>query len=116
MIENPAVSRWRIVAAILVLGVLILIGARLVPIYLRNLELQRFVAETTQRVDSHTKSDDVLRTWVLEKAADLELPVRADNVHIRRSAEGGMKIDVRYVVRVDLPFYTVDLHFYPGTR
>jgi hypothetical protein len=23
-------------------------------------------------------------------------------------------IEVRYAVRVDLPFYTVDLHFYPG--
>ena len=26
----------------------------------------------------------------------------------------GLRIDVRYVVRVDLPVYTVDLHFHPG--
>ena len=26
----------------------------------------------------------------------------------------GTRIDVRYVARVDLPLYTVDLHFYPG--
>jgi len=25
-----------------------------------------------------------------------------------------MRIDVRYFVRVNLPAYTVDLHFYPG--
>jgi hypothetical protein len=25
-----------------------------------------------------------------------------------------MRIDVRYQVRVDLPGYTVNLHFYPG--
>jgi hypothetical protein len=34
-------------------------------------------------------------------------------VHIDRSADG-LRIDVRYFVRVTLPFYTVDLHFYPG--
>jgi hypothetical protein len=26
----------------------------------------------------------------------------------------GTRIDVRYNARVDLPLYTVDLHFYPG--
>jgi hypothetical protein len=49
----------------------------------------------------------------LSKAADLELPVVAGNVHIERTAES-VRIDVRYVVHVDLPLYTVDLHFYPG--
>jgi len=34
-------------------------------------------------------------------------------VQIVRS-QGGLRIDVRYFVRVTLPGYTVDLHFYPG--
>ena len=89
------------------------LGARLAPVYLHNFELQRFVEETTQRVENQTKSDDLLRTQVLDKAHELELPVAADNVHIRRSADR-LNIDVRYFVRVDLPGYTVDLHFYPG--
>jgi hypothetical protein len=55
----------------------------------------------------------VLRSWVLSKAADLELPVVADDVHIQRTADS-VHIDVRYFVRVNLPLYTVDLHFYPG--
>ena len=37
----------------------------------------------------------------------------ADNVHIERTADS-VHIEVRYLVRVDLPLYTVDLHFYPG--
>ena len=43
-----------------------------------------------------------------------ELPT-ADiaRVGIKRSAKG-VRIDVRYIVRVDFPLYTVDLHFYPG--
>ena len=37
----------------------------------------------------------------------------ADNVHVEHLPDG-IRIDVRYFVRVSLPGYTVDLHFYPG--
>lgn len=113
MNHAPAVSWWRIGGAVVVLGVLVYLGTRLAPVYVHNYELQRFVEETTQRVENHTKSDDLLRTWVVEKAGELDLPVKAGNVQIRR-LRGSLRIDIRYMVRVDLPLYTVDLHFYPG--
>lgn len=106
-------SRWRQAAGLAVLAILIILGARLTPIYLHNRELQEFVEEVTRRAAAPTSSDDVLRSWVLARAADLDLPVVADNVHIVRSADS-IHIDVRYMVRVNLPLYTVDLHFYPG--
>ncbi|MCL4401690.1 MAG: DUF4845 domain-containing protein [Acidobacteria bacterium] len=113
-VEQPRrLSRWRIVAGAAVLAGLAFIAMRLAPIYVDNFELQRYVAEITQRADIDTRSDDLLRTWVMEKAAKLELPVKAQDVQVRRSSQG-TRIDVRYVVRVDLPVYTVDLHFYPG--
>ncbi|HTT66342.1 MAG TPA: DUF4845 domain-containing protein [Bryobacteraceae bacterium] len=107
------VSRLRQAAGIAVLAVLVILGARLIPIYIHNQELQQFVEDVTHRAAAPTSSDDVLRSWILDKAADLELPVTADDVHIQRSAEQ-VRIDVRYAVRVNLPLYTVDLHFYPG--
>jgi hypothetical protein len=100
-------------AGIAVLAVLVFLGVRLIPIYLHDQELQRFVQDATHRPQAPTASDDVLRSWVLTKAADLELPVTASNIRIQRAA-GAVHMDVRYVVRVDLPLYTVDLHFYPG--
>jgi len=106
-------SRVRQAAGIAVLAILAFLGARLIPIYLHNQELQRYVEEVTHRAAAPTSSDDVLRAWVLEKAADLDLPVAADNVHIQRTS-GSVRMDVRYVVHVNLPLYTVDLHFYPG--
>jgi hypothetical protein len=105
--------RWRIALAVLILGGLLGFLAMFAPIYARNLELQNYVSSLTQTVDNSRQSDDLLRTWVLDKAHQLNLPIAADNVHIQRSAEG-LHIDVRYFVRVDLPGYTVDLHFYPG--
>ena len=109
---NP-VPRWRIAAAIAVLAALLGFGVLFAPIYAGNLKLQSYVAEITHRVDSQNQPDEALRHNVLNKARELDLPVRADNVQITHLPDG-LRIDVRYFVRVTLPGYTVDLHFYPG--
>ena len=109
---NP-VPRWRIAAAIAVLAALLGFGIMFAPIYLGNLKLQTYVSEITRTVDNKNQPDEALRQNVLKKARELDLPVKADNVHIMRSPEG-LRIDVRYFVRVTIPGYTVDLHFYPG--
>jgi uncharacterized protein involved in exopolysaccharide biosynthesis len=109
---NP-VPRWRIAAAVAVLAALLGFGALFTPIYVHNLKLQTYVAEMTRRVETRNQPDEALRQNVLDKARELDLPVKADNVHIIRSPEG-LRIDVRYFVRVTIPGYTVDLHFYPG--
>ena len=105
--------RLRVAAAIGILVVLAVLGARLLPLYLENMRLQSYVEGITQDAENRTRPDDALRVAVLEKAAILGLPVKADNVHIKRSSDN-VRIDVRYIVRVDFPMYTVDLHFYPG--
>jgi hypothetical protein len=105
--------RWRIAVAVLILAGLFYFLALFAPIYFRNNELQQYVSGVTRNVENAQKSDDLLRTLVLDKSHELNLPIVADNVHIRRSPDG-LQIDVRYFVRVDLPGYTVDLHFYPG--
>jgi hypothetical protein len=107
------VSRWRIAAALVVVAGLAFFAARVGPIYIHNLELQNFVHDLAVRPDARAASDDLLRTQVLAKARALSLPVMPDNVHISRLPDS-VHIDARYVVRVDLPGYTVDLHFYPG--
>jgi hypothetical protein len=106
-------TRLRQAAGVAVLAILVFLGIRLIPIYYHNQELQQFVEDVTHRAAAPTSSDDVLRSWILDKAGELELPVVADNVRIQRTSDR-VQIDVRYFVRVDLPLYTVDLHFYPG--
>jgi hypothetical protein len=112
-VSSWRVSNWRVAAGAAVLAVLAVMGVRLVPIYVHNIELQQFVEDVAHRAAAPTSSDDILRTWVLDKAADLDLPVKADNVQIQRSPDS-VRIIVRYAVRVDMPLYTVNLHFYPG--
>lgn len=107
------VARWRIAAAIGVLAALAGFGVLFLPIYVDNLRLQSYVAEITQSASANPRTDDQLKAAVVTKANELHLPVKADNVHVEHRPEG-LRIDVRYFVRVTLPGYTVDLHFYPG--
>ena len=106
-------NRVRIAAAAAIVLVLAVAAAAVLPVYVRNLELQTFVDDLTRRGDSHTLPDDASRIEVLEKARSLDLPVQAQNVHIARS-NGTPQIEVRYTAPVDLLFYRVNLHFYPG--
>jgi hypothetical protein len=92
-------------------AVLVVLGIHLIPVYLRNHELQSYVSDMTRTAADTPEA--VLRQRVLGKAAELGLPVAESGIQIRRQ-EDTVKVDVRYVVRVDLPLYTVDLLFYPG--
>jgi hypothetical protein len=105
------------VAAAAVLGALAIFGAMFAPIYFRSLQLQSFVVAVPQRAAAQPQppSDDLVRTWVLNEAYRLGLPVKADGVQVFRSPDGRVeRVEVRYSVRMDLPGYTVSLHFYPG--
>lgn len=107
------VPRWRIAAALVIVAGLVYFLVLFAPIYFRNQQLQRYVSDLTHSVDAGSRPDAALRETVLDKARELNLPVAADNVHVLRTADG-VQIDVRYFVRVSMPGYTVDLHFYPG--
>ena len=107
------VPRWRLAVAFLILAGLVFFLARFAPYYYRNFELQSFVSEITRRAEVQAKSEAMLRSLVVEKAHQLELPITEDQVHVTHPMDG-VRIDIRYFVRIDLPGYTVNLHFYPG--
>ena len=107
------VARWRIAAAVAVLAALLGFGALFLPIYVDNLKLQSYVSDLTRTLAQKPRSDQEIRADVVAKANQLNLPVKADNVHVDHSPDG-IRVGVRYFVRVNIPFYTVDLHFYPG--
>lgn len=103
---------WRVAVAAAVLIVLAWIGVRLLPLCLRNLELERFLEQTAASPASLATPDERLRVAVVDKAARLGLPVKTGQVRLKRF-DTGLRIEVRYTVPVELPLYTVDLHFSP---
>jgi hypothetical protein len=106
---SPIARRLRVGAAVVVLLVLAVIGAMLIPPYFENMRFQRYLDEavTTRR------SPDMLRAVIVNKAGQLGLPVREGDIRII-PARNGVHVEIIYVIRVDLPLYTVDLHFHPS--
>ena len=106
-------KRIRLVAASVIVLALVSIGAAILPVYARNVELQRYVAELAQREDARTRPDAMLRVQIVQEAQNLGLPVKAGHVLIDRAGDQ-LRIEVRYTVPVELGPYRVNLHFYPG--
>ncbi len=102
-------DKWRRVAGVLVIAALIGVAAMLIPPYVRNFQFQRALDDVVDR----SKTPEVAQAAAVDKAAQMGLPVRAGDVHAVRSGNG-VRVEIVYVVRVDLPLYTVDLHFHPA--
>jgi Domain of unknown function (DUF4845) len=103
---------WRVAAGIGVLVVMAAIGVLLIPPYIENWKLQSFINQLAEDPAIAQKPPEMIRANIVDKAASLGLPVHTDDVRVTKSGDA-FRIDVLYVVHVDLPIYTVDLHFRP---
>lgn len=106
---NPNARRWRVVAGVGVLVLLAVVAGALIPPYFDNMKFQRFLDSAVER----SQSPEVLRAEIVSKAAQLGLPVRAGDVNVTRRGNR-LLVEIVYIIRVDLPLYTVDLHFHPS--
>jgi Domain of unknown function (DUF4845) len=102
----------RMIAGIAVLVVLAAIGIVLIPPYIENWKLQRYVNELVEDPGTAALAPEVVRAKIVSRAASLNLPVRDADVQITR-VQNAIRINVLYLVHVDVAGYTVDLHFRP---
>jgi hypothetical protein len=102
-------SLWRRAAGVAVLALLVFVAVALIPPYNENYMFQQFLDNVSEK----KQTPEAAQAEIVNQAARLGLPVRAGDVHVTRSANG-IRVDIIYVVRVDLPLYTVDLHFHPS--
>ena len=88
---------------------LAVVTAALTPPYFDNMRFQRFLDDAVEQ----TQSPEVLRAEIVNRAAQMGLPVRAGDVKVSKNGNR-LRVDIIYIIRVDLPLYTVDLHFHPA--
>jgi hypothetical protein len=93
------------------LVLLALVAIALIPPYYLNYQFQQYLHTVVDR----PQSPERMQASIVDKAARLGLPVRSGDVRVTRSGNG-VRVEIVYVVKVDLPMYTVDLHFRPGAR
>lgn len=113
-VPKPMSNTWRIAAGIAILVILAATAVLLAPFYVRNMQLQQFLEESRQQQGVENKSAEMLQVAVADKAAQLGIPLRPEQVRVDRTG-GSLRIEARYIVRIDLPVYTVDLHFHAGS-
>ena len=101
---SQSLPAWRIGAGAAVLAAFSWFAILLIPVYARNLQLQDFLR------NAPAASDDVLERAILSKSHSLGLDITPDRLQIRHPPGGGSTV-VRYVIRVTIPLYSVDLHF-----
>ena len=104
----------RVIAGIAVLVVLVFVGILLIPPYVENWKLQQYLNDLDTKAATAQTPVEVIRANVVNKAAELGLPVHTEDVRVSRSADGPVRIEVLYVVHVGMSVYTVDLHFRPA--
>lgn len=105
----------RTAAAGLILAALAYFAVIISPAYWRNWQFQQSLNELMERVDTRPLPEDTILAQVRDRAARMGLRIPQDQIHVKRTA-ATLEISAFYVVRVDLPFYTVDLHFRPRVR
>lgn len=98
-------------AAAIVLALVGFCGLLFRP-YLRNWRFQTYLEQLAFGGAVPQRPELQIRADVANHAARLGLPVSPDQVRVTKSP-AGVYLEVRYFVRVDLPLYTVDLHFRP---
>ena len=105
-------SRLRLAAGVAVLLFMAALGIRLVPPYVQNWKLQRFLNELMADPATANRPPSEVAAVISTQAGVLGLPVQPADVQVTR-LESSFKIEVLYIVHIDLPGYTVDLHFRP---
>jgi hypothetical protein len=97
----------RTLLGILLAAALVYVIAMLIPPYFQNARFQRFLdGEVSKPVPP-----EMLKAEIVNRAAQMGLPLREGDVQIT-PAGNGLKVDIVYINRVDLKLYTVDLHFH----
>ncbi len=107
----------KLVFSLGLVAALIYCGWQVIPPYFYNLQFQDALDEEA-RIDSYTNSrtEEDIRTSVLKKAQDLEIPLTADGIQVQRLPNNVVYIETHYSVHVDLPGYPLDLQFNSASK
>lgn len=106
---------WRILGAVAILVVLGTAAVWLAPAYIRHFRFQRAMDAALAEPGIARRPVEALQVAVAARAASLGIPVKPEQVRVDWRG-GRLQAEVRYLVRVDLPLYTVDLHFRAHSR
>lgn len=109
----------KLIFGILVIVTAVYVGAVLIPVYYANYEFQDTIRTEATLQTYTSKPEPDIQDTIYKKAQDLEIPVAKDQIKVQRHGNqgtGSLSIRAPYIVHVNLPGYTMDLHFDASTE
>jgi hypothetical protein len=94
---------------LLVLGLAVMISVKAVPVKIASAEMYDYMDEVARSAGVNTTAEDIEKA-LLQRAADLKLPLDKDHVTVERQGDR-VRMRVEYTVPVELPGYTYNWHF-----
>jgi len=102
----------KIFLGLLILAGVVYVGAKVVPIYFANFELQDTMKLEARSSLARRSSPEEVRRNVAKKAQELELPLRPEDIRVDVSP-GYVNVRANYSVTVDLYVYQLKLELHP---
>jgi len=94
---------------LLVLGLAVMICVKAVPVKIASAEMYDYMDEVARSTGVNTTAEEVKKA-ILQRAADLKLPVNKDQVSVVREGDR-LKMRAEYTVPLEFPGYTYNWHF-----
>lgn len=94
---------------LLVLGLAVMISMKAIPVKIASAELYDYMDEMARSAGVNTTADSVKKA-ILQRAADLKLPLDKDMVTVTRQGDR-LRMRAEYTVPVEFPGYTYNWHF-----
>ncbi len=100
--------------ALAVLAVVVYLGFKVLPVMVHAYSFRDFM-EQEARFAALQQKDETVRKRVLAKARELDLPVNARGIKVKRSRTH-FDIQVKYTVPIETPVYTYQWAFEESSR
>jgi hypothetical protein len=93
----------------LVAVIVALIAIKVTPVMVSVGEFDKYIKAQADRANNIHHTDKVIRKNILGKASDLDIPINAKSIWIKRSSSR-FKVRVTYDITIDFPGYTYVWH------
>ncbi len=108
-------SRLKLVSFIAFAVFAIYVGVKVIPILVNNMQFQDAIESTARFASVNRQSVDDIRTTVLKEAQNDDIPVTAEDIHVKGDL-GHVEIAADYNVTVNLVVYQWTINFHPYAK
>ena len=108
-------GRLKAIVVLAIFAGMIYVGVKVVPVLVNNYEFQDAIESTARFATVNRQSAEDIRTAVLKEAQSEEIPIAAEDIHVKDDG-GHVEISADYSVTVDLRVYQWTLNFHPNAK